>query len=425
MSEKGIDLRNNKGGGASSEEIKAIKVTLYGGELPAKTLEIQVSPATGVQGGYPPRYIGDIETQSGYMRRYVVDLQGAYNLGYRQVKFYAYKYQASSNLVAGEVITGFSTEQHPNGDYFIEESAIESYIETKSASEAYTAGEFTLPITPNSKYLVCALPTPDSIDNIGQYYVEKGYDPTYVPSTVTLMGGSVEGLTGQVSDLEDRVDALEDGGVSSFPSTYLPRKIYGVVGKKMQEFVRGIVGAIDPYRYYSHFVCGQGKVYRRYLEVTPELVSGALPTLTMKHQLIDDNYNKTTEKQSDIVVCARPSVSPASNLNVLCVGASTTASGQWPSELKRMLTGTLGSGSPEADGLTNITFVGRKPLAQYGDTRPVAINVEATGGWAWSTFINPTTPAIRFAVTGVSAVNIGTKYTFTDTDSNTVTVAVQ
>lgn len=218
--------------------------------------------------------------------------------------------------------------------------------------------------------------------------------------------------------------ALQEIQQNTFPDTFLPNKIYGVIGDTQQIFVRGIVQSWKPYNWYNQFLCGQGKVYQRYLEITPALIGGSVPTdLTIKHKLINDSYMSSEQTTSQYVLAARPTTSPANNINVLCVGASTTRNGEWASELKRRLTDTLNSGTPNADGLTNITFVGRKELSASGDTRPMGIKFEATGGWTWSTFFTPQ-PSVRIEVSNVNTIVIGSVYVYQNADSETVRVVV-
>jgi hypothetical protein len=152
-------------------------------------------------------------------------------------------------------------------------------------------------------------------------------------------------------------------------------------------------------------------------------VNGEVPdNLTIKHALINDNYDSSEQSTSELVLSARPT-SPVNDINVLCVGASTTANGEWASELKRRLTGTLNTGTPAADGLTHINFVGRKELAAASGVRPMPVNVEATGGWTWATFFTPQ-DAVRLTVSGVTSINIGDVYTYQNGNGQTVNVSV-
>lgn len=227
-----------------------------------------------------------------------------------------------------------------------------------------------------------------------------------------------DGLVMKVNELERKMEKLP-----IFPATFLPKKVYGVIGDTMQLFDRGVTISQEPYRFYNDWICGQGKIFERYLEITPELVNGEVPdNLTIKHALINDNYDSSEQSTSELVLSARPT-SSANDINVLCVGASTTANGEWASELKRRLTGTLDTGTPAADGLTHINFVGRKELAAASGVRPMPVNVEATGGWTWATFFTPQ-DAIRLTVSGVTSINIGDVYTYQNGNGQTVNVSV-
>jgi hypothetical protein len=386
----------------SSEKVSGI---LYGGvntEELATTVE-----DTGF--GYPARTDGSYE-RSGYLKNYTVDLTGAYAAGYRKVRFYGFSYNTSSNITQGLVASG------KDGDNWIIDDNGISFVPVI----AYQAGYCELPITANSTTLVASVLTREGARRLAGQYTE-GTDLSYVPTTVQLFDDD-SGIVGDINDLDSRVTVLENTSGVNFPDTFLPAKVYGVIGDTLQIFRRSVVVSQEPYAKYLDFTCGQGKVYERYLEITPEKVNGAVPTnLTIKHRLIADNFKKSEQKTSSLILADKPTTSPANNINVLCIGASTTAGGQWPSELKRRLTGT--GGTPTADGLTNITFVGRKALGT-ASTRPVAVNVEATGGWTWKNFYTPKT-AIRFTVSGVTSVDVGTVYSYTNANSQLFKVAVQ
>lgn len=385
----------------SSEKVSGI---LYGG---GNTEELATT-AESTGSGYPARNDGSYE-RSGYFRNYTVDLTGAYAAGYRKVRFYGFSYQGSSSITQGLVASG------KDGNNWIIDNNGNSFVPVI----AYQAGYCELPITANSTTLVASVLTSEGAIKLAGKYTE-GTDPSYIPTTVQLFE-SGSGVIGDITELDRRVVALENGE-AKFPDTFMPAKVYGVIGDTLQIFRRSVVVSQEPYRNYLDFTCGQGKVYERYLEITPEKVNGAVPTnLTIKHRLIADDFSKSEQKTSSLILADKPNTSPANNINVLCIGASTTAGGQWPSELKRRLTGT--GGTPTADGLTNITFVGRKALGT-ASTRPVAVNVEATGGWTWKSFYNPK-GAVRFTVSGVTSVDIGTVYGYTNANSQLVKVAVQ
>lgn len=286
---------------------------------------------------------------------------------------------------------------------------ITAFSDTVPRLALYTTGD------DNNPTHVYPTDLPFAVDK--KYVGVRCYHQDRPTVTINVEPVGSNGLKAIVEQLQEEID-----GVNKLPDTFLPKKIYGVIGDTMQIYNRGVTISQEPNRYYNDWECGQGKIYKRYLEITPALSNGSIPTgLTIKHRLIDDHYNKTVQKSSSFVVSARPS-SPSNQINVLCVGASTTQNGEWASELKRRLTDTFGSGTPAADGLTNITFVGRKNLAASWN-RPVAVNVEATGGWQWSTFYTPQA-AMRFVVSGVTSVNIGDVYSYVNANNETVKVAV-
>jgi hypothetical protein len=381
----------------------AITNTLYGGsEELATTVETSKPYHTArINGEWGDGY---------YFRVYTVDLTGAYSRGYKRVRFYGFGYSATGLLTQGLIATGIENDV----------LSVESYVTPID----YQAGYCELPITANSKLLVANVLTDVGKTGIGDRYPE-GTDLDFVPTHVQLLNEDSSGVIEKIDELDDRVTELEEGGASSstkFPYTYIPKKVYGVIGDTLQIFRRSVVVSNEPYRQYLDFTCGQGKVFERYFQVIPEKVSDSVPSnLTIKHCLISDDFSKSYEQTSNLVIADRPSSSSA--LNVLCIGASTTANGEWPSELKRRLTSARGTGIPEADGLADISFVGRMELPASIGTRPVSVKVEATGGWTWKSFYTPQA-AVRFQVGGVTSVDVGTVYSYTNGSNQTVKVAV-
>ncbi len=331
-----------------------------------------------------PAYKDNSTALNGSYKGYTVDVSNLYNKGVRGVLF---RGSATSPKAENKIVPGI----------VVDSDGIESYVATFSD---FSSDWHILPITANSITLHA------SYCYSNQYVTT----PKFTPELVYFVHDDYFKLLNRVNSVEEII------GEISFPNTYLPSKIYGVIGDTLQIFNRGVVIAVDPYKFYNKFTCGQGKVYDRYIEITPALVNGSVPNnLTIKHKLIDNYYNESNERSSQFVISARPTSSPINNINVLCIGASTTEGGQWASELKRRLTGTLDTGSPAADGLSNISFVGRKQSS--------GVHLEATGGWNWNTFYTPQT-ALRFTVTNVSSVNIGSVYSFIDGNGKTVNIQV-
>ena len=200
------------------------------------------------------------------------------------------------------------------------------------------------------------------------------------------------------------------------PITFLPKIIYGVIGRTQQIFINGINRSWNPYNYYNKFISSKGKVYRRYYEITPDIAEN----INIRHQLINDDYKLITDITTTLKVCNIPT-SPTSEINVLCVGASTTANGEWANELKRLLTSNTsvdckGKPAPQGLSLNNINFCGRKDVNN--------VNIEATGGWTWGTFITKGKKALRFTVSNVNSIAIDSEYKFTDVDGIQGTIIV-
>ena len=219
-------------------------------------------------------------------------------------------------------------------------------------------------------------------------------------------------------------DGEHEFGEIIYPMTFLPSIIYGIVGMPQRLYVRGICGGINPYIFYNKFgatnlssVSNSAKVYRRYVEIIPN----AEGICEISHCLMDDKMNASTPITASYVVKNAPT-SISSRRNILCVGASTTAGGQWVNELKRMLTsvGERPSAStlPSDIGLnlSNINFVGR--LFKNG------INLEATGGWTWQRYVTATNVSFRVQVQNQTNVVRGDLYSIVGTDGKEIYLTI-
>lgn len=143
-----------------------------------------------------------------------------------------------------------------------------------------------------------------------------------------------------------------------------------VVGDTFQLFYRGIIEAPNPFVYDILAVCQKGKGFPRYYEFTPE--EEGEYTLTIS--VFDAKKTLLGEAKTQLVVNApRANTRP---LNILCMGSSTTAGGQWANEANRRLTAT--DGDPKGLGFKNINFIGTCKKENTG--------YEGYGGWLWKTF---------------------------------------
>lgn len=151
----------------------------------------------------------------------------------------------------------------------------------------------------------------------------------------------------------------------------LPDTIYGVVGKPMEIFFKGILNVVNPQQYLVEMWASQGNLYTKKYITTPTK-SGTenlrFFVKTQKGRILADKTIK--------FVISDVKTSPITALNVLCVGDSLTVGGQWVHEFKRLLTAT--DGVPVGDGLTNIDFIGTQVFN--------GANYEGYGGWTYKSF---------------------------------------
>ncbi len=177
----------------------------------------------------------------------------------------------------------------------------------------------------------------------------------------------------------------------------LPDTIYAVVGDTLQLFYRGIVKAVNPYNYDILVTCAKGNQYPRYYEFTP--TSADVGSIPFKVTIKDNSRNVIAEKSCTIkVVNVAPS--PSSAKKIACFGDSLTAPGTWVAEAYRRLTST--GGTPSANGLTNIDFVGAKTKDGAG--------YFGVGGWSWTSYTTQGVSAYRFIVSNVGSLSVGAKY---------------
>lgn len=160
---------------------------------------------------------------------------------------------------------------------------------------------------------------------------------------------------------------------SNVPRIVLPDNIYGVVGDTLQLFYRGLIEHPYPYIYNIEISCDIGKQTPRYFEVIP--TSNDIGAHKMTVTLRNSDYSIAATKETTLKI-TEVGESPTAAKNILCIGDSLTAGGQWPAELKRRLTSN--SGDPVGDNLTNLNFIGTK---QHLDTK-----YEGYGGWTWNSY---------------------------------------
>lgn len=206
--------------------------------------------------------------------------------------------------------------------------------------------------------------------------------------------------------------ALKDNGPSLINGVdvTLPNEIMAVEGDTLQIFWRSIVGAFNPYIFDIVATCPVGKSYPRYFSFTPSS-SNVGNRYTLNVAIKGNDSSILVEKSVDIIVIAK-AINPSSKKNILCIGASATAGGQWAGELNRRLSDSSGDGTPANPtglGLDEIAFVGRKT----GSVNPV--HLEATGGWTVKDYATEGSKAVRFIVTDVDTLSLGSRYSHNGT----------
>lgn len=180
----------------------------------------------------------------------------------------------------------------------------------------------------------------------------------------------------------------------------LPEKYDLVVGDTFELFYKGIMLCKDPYQYNILVDCDMGNSYRRKYVVTPTAGKVGEHTLSIT---VRDDFGTILAHKSVTLNVVNKATSPTENINVLCVGDSLTEPGVWVDEAYRRLTKTTNktqhdANAPSGDGLSNITFVGKKTTAN-------GAGYEGIGGWIYDYYIDPTNPKNPFVYDGVVDFN--------------------
>ncbi len=150
----------------------------------------------------------------------------------------------------------------------------------------------------------------------------------------------------------------------------LPEKFDLVVGDTFQLFYTGVVQAPNPYVYNIVSICEEGRNCPRYFEITPKKEG------QLRLKILVYGANREVLGSGETILNIALPVQPKKPVNVLCVGDSLTAGGQWPAEAMRRLVAE--DGEPKGDGLKNINFIG---TCKKGD-----VGYEGYGGWRWETY---------------------------------------
>ena len=150
----------------------------------------------------------------------------------------------------------------------------------------------------------------------------------------------------------------------------LPEKFDLVKGDLFQLFYRGVVDVPNPFAYDILSVCEKGRNYPRYFELLPEDVG------EFELKIYVYGPGKVLLGEGTTVLNVTAPISPSRKVNILCIGDSLTAGGEWVAEAHRRL--AKSDGEPFGVGMQNINFV--------GNCKSNGIGYEAFGGWRWDSF---------------------------------------
>ena len=340
-----------------------------------------------IPGKYPARKDGSTSS-SGTYRGYEVNIEDAFAKGFRFIKVRAASYIRSTS--DSSIVPCLIYDKNGNVENVITEF------------EIFSTAWYILSITENSSKVRCSYATEPFVS--GEKVFDKIiFDPYKYE---LLIDNDVNERLSIVEETLENVSSLTNG-----VEIFLPPEIYILKGRMTQLFFRGFIKAVDPYIYDIKVQCAVGKTYKRYYEIEHN-TGGDFP---FKIEVRDDNKRVLGVAETTIKIIE--STTSISSKNILCCGASATETGHWAAELKRLLT----TGSEKYNGLNlPMTFVGRKE-----GSSDKSVQLEATGGWTWSTFISAGVPAVRFYITGMTGnIGVGTKLTLNDTEKGTLQYTV-
>ena len=191
---------------------------------------------------------------------------------------------------------------------------------------------------------------------------------------VTNHGKNITSMKNQIQAIEDTINDPKQGS-NGYVEVNLADKYYLVVGDNFQLFYRSVIQAVYPYQYYIHVTGSSGHSFVRYFEFKPETAGSYALTISVK----DDNGNLLGSDSTTLIVSSNKT---ARTRNVLCIGDSLTANGQWVAR---------GAGKFElAGGTINTIGTVTQTLSSstIGISKQMTVNYEGRSGWQWSSYLN-------------------------------------
>lgn len=196
-------------------------------------------------------------------------------------------------------------------------------------------------------------------------YIGFDYSKNNLNKTVHLCGKYTADKIVEIEEAVKELNAYKKNKQFIYIADSYP--IY--YGDVLEIYYKGILDVPNPYDYSVVVTCNVGHTYNKRFIFEPESthVGNEYP-ITIS--LYDSNGNLIEYASSKIEV-VNPQ-NPSSKKNILTIGDSMTAGGQWVSLVKSMMT---------AQGLTNFDFIG-----QFGSTE--GAKYQALGGYNYTRYNN-------------------------------------
>ena len=177
------------------------------------------------------------------------------------------------------------------------------------------------------------------------------------------------------ADINDLKENSVDPEKSSTATLHLPEQYSLVVGDTFELFYKGIINAVNTDLFHIEIECAKGNPFKKRFIFTP--TTDNIGTLPMTIKLFDLHHNLLDTKSVNLVVKAK-AASPTTEKTVLYVTDSLGNGGYVPDEFNRRLAGS--GGSPTADALKNISFIGTCKSLNNG------VRYEGYGGWTFASY---------------------------------------
>ena len=235
-------------------------------------------------------------------------------------------------------------------------------------------------------------------------------DSGLVNGLAELYFNKIEMLDNQVRDIDERLKNVEDKAINeNETSLKTPNQYALVVGDTFELFYKGIINAVNTDLFHIEIECSKGNSYKKRFIFTP--TNEDVGTIPMSIKLYDLYYNLLDTKTLDLVV-KNKAENPNTEKVVLYVTDSLGANGYAPDEFNRRLVGN--GGTPLADGLTNISFIGTcKSLTNN-------VKYEGYGGWTFDTYNNESkSSAFMWIVTSHDKTSDDQHSIYKDANNNT------